>query len=164
MQNATDLELFFLATAIMGLLAALFVTGVAAQRLIARMRSRRNGAVRLLAWERFIIVSVATLGLMAEVTLGIIATLAPPRGELARTDFEHWLFDVIVVWSPVLLLITTTSLTVIVLIKLAISLWLNRYYRIDMESAYTTAHHPHRRWEDPPEAPGTEVSPEPEEG
>jgi hypothetical protein len=122
------------------------VMGAAYSRLIGRYQDKRNGAVRLLAWQFVLTASLVMVGLTTALSLGILALLLPSRLNGLSEWWEVEIARLIVWYYPFAMFVIVTVLMGIAAVKLYVGWRLQRYY--DAENNYDETNHPRRRKED----------------
>lgn len=153
MNNAQPIEFVWTVWAAIGWAMSFRVLYLAAIGLRGRYVDKRNGSVRLLAWQFFIVSVLCLIGLTAALVIGIIAMALPTRldnldspNEVVIARLSMWL-------SPIALFLIVSAFIGITGTKLYIGRKLDRYYAADRKYNETT--HPHRRHDDPPVEHGT---------
>jgi hypothetical protein len=147
LDNAAPLELLWTTIAFVGWLLSLIVLGGAAALLYYRYQERRNGAVRLLAWQFALVSTCVVLGLTAAMALGLVSLALPARTE-DLDDWTEFRAAEILGWlAPFCLLTMVLCFLGITATKGVIGLLLRRYYTIE-PGPYSPEHHPHRRRDD----------------
>jgi uncharacterized membrane protein len=93
MQNTSPVELAWVVICLVGMVAALVLTGSWLGRWRALRRMKINGETRLIAWDRLRNKIGYSVTFGAGLWLGLLATLAPARAEEANGPVEAWAYE-----------------------------------------------------------------------
>jgi hypothetical protein len=103
----SPIEVVWVVQCTIGLVFGLFMSHTAVSRLVRRLRSKINGPVRLLAWERAVLCVVVTISQAVGLTLGIALALSPPTGVPTSTQIQVTALELTkLIGVPTLLLMT----------------------------------------------------------
>lgn len=93
MENTTPIELAWVVICLIGLVAALMLTGAWLGRWRALRRMRINGETRAIAWDRLRNKVGYSIAFGAGLWLGILAALAPSTAEDLDGPVEAWAYE-----------------------------------------------------------------------
>lgn len=153
MSNAQPIEIVWTVWALIGWLLSFRVLYIAALAMGARYVDKRNGSVKLLTWQFFIVSVFCLIGLTAALVVGIIAMALPTRLDNLDSPTEYAIAQFSMWASPLALFLIVSAFIGISSTKLYIGRKLERYYAADRK--YNESQHPHRRHDDPPVEPNT---------
>lgn len=150
--SATPLEMALFWPCLFGLFAAVALFYAAAERLIGRYQDGRNGAARLLAWERVVLCVIVLIGLAAGTALSALLLIIPAPDDMDIGAVERWARETGKWFNLPAILVMLYSLIAIPLALFGSQWHLDLIMRRDA-TTWTADRHPHRRRDDPPTPP-----------
>lgn len=146
--NATVEELAGMALAVGGSIVAMIVFTGSLILLVGRYQDRRNGAVRLLAWQFAIVCGLSWMALSASLLSAGFSVMLPPRTQPLQPGLETAVAELAISLSPWLRLAIILGLIGPPVVYLFIGLRLRPYYTAEK---YSADYHPNRRSTDAPQ-------------